>query len=456
MKRRRFLEALGAAVAVVPFRGFPALVKRRGLNEMLSHACIGCGNMARGDMWGLKGHRDLHVTAICDVDSRYLDEAKKINPDARVYRDAFEMFAAEGDRIDSVNVSTPDHTHAQYVIEALKRGLNVYSEKPLCTRLKDSREIIRLAEEKNAVTQLGTQIAAWDCDRRTAACIASGKIGAVKKVWLWSTRRAEPSAEHFAWPLKEDPIPKTLEWKLWLGPAAYRPYSERVYHPCAWRKWRAFGSSWLGDLGIHLVSPVWQGLGLGTVGATDVVAEVAEKDWTPEQRREYWPAMSHVTWTFPGVKASGGKPFEMEWFDGFGNAEYRLEPKFFPPQFLHDVAALTPLRALPPQGRVIEGETGWIISTHFGPDPVVVDKKKGWAGSRGKADDSVTSDTPGGGPHTSHYCEFVDACLQGGETTSPFSKSARMSEWCMTGNFAQLQPGKKLNVEAMLKKELEA
>ena len=449
-----FMEALGASAALMPLKGFPAIVKRRGLNEMLSHACIGTANMARGDMYSIKSHRDVHIAAICDVDSAYLERAKKENPDAKVYRDAFEMFADMGDRIDSVNVSTPDHTHAQYVIEALKRGLNVYSQKPLCTRLKDSREIIRLAGEKHAVTQLGTQIASWDCDTRTAAAISSGIVGKVEHVWMFSTRRSEPTPDRFQWPLKEDPVPATLDWKLWLGPAEYRPFVKGAYHPGAWRKWRDFGSSWLGDLGIHLVSPVWQGLGLGAVGAESVMAEVAENNWTDEQRRQFWPSMSHVTWKFPGVKASGMKPFEIEWFDGFGNAEYRLEPRFFPPAFLQDVAALTPMRRLPPQGRVIKCSEGWILSTHFGPDPFIISNRKGLLGIAGKADDSVDSTLPGGGPHTSHYWEYVDACLQGGCTSRPFWMSAKMSEWCMTGNFAQLVPGKWQKVEEMLKKEL--
>lgn len=443
-----------ALAGLAPTVGFPAIVKRRGANELLSHACIGTGNMARADLEGLREHRDIHITALCDVDSTYLESAKKLCPDARVYRNAFEMFEAEGARIDSVNVSTPDHSHAQYIIEALKRGLNVYSEKPLCTRLRDSREIIRLAAEKQAVTQLGTQIAAWDCDRRTAAAIASGIVGDVERIWLFSTRRGEPTAERFAWPLKGDPVPETLDWKLWLGPAAYRPYAKGAYHPGAWRKWRAFGSSWLGDLGIHLISPVWLGLGLGSVGVESVRAEVADCDWTEEQRRQFWPTMSHVTWRFPGIKASGGKPFEIEWFDGFNNAQYRLEPRFFPPAFLQDIAALTPMRELPLQGRVIKCTKGWILSTHFGPDPYIVSSTKGLLGGGGKADNSIAASLPGGGPHTSHYCEFVDACLQGGTTTSPFSISAKMSEWCMTGNLAQLRPDEWLNVEDLLKKEL--
>ena len=255
MTRRSFMAA---ACAAAPAIAFPAVVKRRRPNEMLSHAAIGSANQAGYDLSQLASHRDLNVTAVCDVDSRYLDAARKRYPSARFYRDAFEMFAAEGNKIDSVNVSTPDHTHAQYIVEALNRGLNVYSQKPLCHDLGDCRRIERLAAEKGAVTQMGTQIAAWECDRRTVAALRNGVIGEVRHVWLFSTRRGEPKPDHFRWPLPETPVPETLEWKLWLGPAKWRPFSAGAYHPCVWRKWREFGTSWLGDLGLHLMSPIWR------------------------------------------------------------------------------------------------------------------------------------------------------------------------------------------------------
>ena len=430
--RRRFIGGIAAA-GLVPFTGFPAVVKRRNPNSMLSHACIGTGNMARSDMRGFLECGDLHVTALCDVDSKYLAAAKKLCPDARIYRDAFEMFAAEGDKIDSVNVSTPDHTHAQYIVEALKRGLNVYGQKPLCHDLADCRRIEKLAAEKKAVTQMGTQIAAWECDRRTSAAIRKGVIGDIRHVWLFSTRRSEPSSSMFKWPLAPTPVPSTLEWKLWLGPAKFRPYVANVYHPGVWRRWREFGTSWLGDLGLHLMSPVWIGMDLNSTSPESVVAEISDDAWTPEQREQFWPTMSHVTWTFPGVKASGMKPFKVEWCDGFKNVAHRLEPRFLPPAFLQDIAALTPMKRLPVQGRVIEGTKGWLLSTHYDAEPYYVMK-----------DGKTPPPMPAVGAAPSHYREYVDACLGNGKTTSGFDMACRLTEWGFVGNLAQLQPGKNL------------
>lgn len=431
--RREFLAGCVAGAALAPTIGFPAVVKLRKPNEMLSHACVGTGNMAAADLAGFASHRDLHVTALCDVDSAYLAAAHRKYPDARIYRDAFEMMAAEGDRIDSVNVSTPDHTHAQYIREALRRGLNVYGQKPLCHDLGDCRELERLAAERKAITQMGTQIAAWECDRRTVAALKSGAIGEVRHVWLFSTRRPEPKPEYFRWPLEPSPVPETLDWKLWLGPARFRPFVAGAYHPRAWRKWREFGTSWLGDLGLHLMSPVWLGIGIGATSPETVEAEISDDAWTDAQREQFWPSMSHVRWTFPGIKSSGGKPFEVEWCDGFGNAQYRLEPRFFPPAFLRDLAARTAMGDLPPQGRVVEGTEGWLLSTHYDAEPVYVMKN-------GKSAPGL----PMVGTAPTHYHEYVNACLQGGTTTSPFAFACRMTEWGFLGNLAQLRPGERL------------
>ena len=122
--RRSFLASATAAAGLVPLAGFPAVVSRRSPNSLLSHACVGTGNMALGDLNGLRSHPHIHITALCDVDANYLARAKKLCPDARVYRNAHEMFEKEGNRIDSTNVSTPDHSHAGYVLDALSTDKN--------------------------------------------------------------------------------------------------------------------------------------------------------------------------------------------------------------------------------------------------------------------------------------------------------------------------------------------
>ena len=122
---------------------------------------------------------------------------------------------------------------------ALERGHNVYAQKPLCHSLAELRDIDALAERKKAVTQLGTQIAAWECDRQTVKMLEMGVIGEIKHVWLFTTSGGHARNQR-QWPMKEDPVPETLDWKLWLGDTPYRPYAKGAYHPRTWRKWLAF------------------------------------------------------------------------------------------------------------------------------------------------------------------------------------------------------------------------
>ena len=444
--RRGFLGLAGSAglFGLSGCAGFPAITSRRSPNALLSHACVGTGNMALCDLKGLKSHPRLHITALCDVDANYLAAAAKLCPDARIYRNAYEMFAAEGDRIDSVNVSTPDHTHAGYVLEALGRGYDVYSQKPLCTRIEDCRRIEALAAEKGAVTQMGTQIAAHDCDRQTSAFLRSGVIGPVRKVWIFSNRGGQSKADH-TWPLAPSPVPASLDWKTWLGPAPWRDYVADVYHPQAWRRWRDFGTSWLGDLGLHLLSPVWIGMDLGRTGPLGVTAEIPSE--SGEAARQYWPRNSHIVWQMPGVKASGGRPFSIEWCDGnvvdrdhvegfkdkFSSADKDLRknavrasmnPAFFPPPFFKELFAKTPIGKQPLQGRVVEGEEGWLLSVHYDVAPAVV-LKNGRVLTPPKLE-----------PVPTHWHEYVNCCLEGGTPTSSFAWAGRMSEMVLRGNEA--------------------
>ena len=450
MTRRSFLASVGAAgAAAVPFAGFPAILKLRKPNELLSHAAIGCANQAADDLRDLASHKDINITAICDVDSSFLAAAHKRFPRAKIYRDAFEMFADLGDKIDSVNVSTPDHTHAQYIIEALNRGLNVYAQKPLCRTVEDSRNIEALAAKKGVVTQMGTQIAAHECDRQTVALLRSGVIGEIRHVWIFSNRGGQSRADH-TWPLKPSPIPPSLDWKTWLGSAPWRDYVEKVYHPFAWRRWRDFGTSWLGDLGLHLLSPVWIGMDIGTSSPLDVKAEYTIE--SPELMRQFWPRNSHVTWKMPGIAATGGKPYDIEWCDGsivdrdavlngdkdaFSSKSMNIEgsgvrasmdPKYFPPEFFKELFAKTPIGKQPFQGRVVEGTEGWVLSVHYEVAPAAVLKN-------GKV-----IAPPQVGPAPSHWHEYINCCLNGGTPTSSFAWAGRLSEMVIRGNEAMVIP----------------
>src|SRR5688572_4023690 len=106
LSRRRFLE-LSGALAIGP-QFLPGHAGR----AKLRHAVVGCGGMGGADMNAIASHPDIQIVALCDVDTKSLEAAAKKFPNAKTYRDFRTMFAEISDEVDTVNVGTPDHTHA--------------------------------------------------------------------------------------------------------------------------------------------------------------------------------------------------------------------------------------------------------------------------------------------------------------------------------------------------------
>ena len=443
INRRGFLglAACAGAMGLSGCKGFPAIASRKNPNGVLRFGVIGCGSQGRSDIEGFKTHKRIEMAAFCDVDRKILDEKIAPNfPKARLYQDWREMLDKED--LDAVLVATPDHSHALIMEEVMRRGIHLYAQKPLCRTMDEIRRLEAMAASSGVVTQLGTQIAPWQCDRYTAELIRSGRIGAVKKVWVFSNTGVYQRLVDRSKPVVAAPVPPTLDWKGWLEGAPERPYASEIYHPFRWRAWRDFGSGWLGDMGSHLISPVWLGMEMGKTVPNWAKAEVRDEGWTAEQKRQFLPQVAHVTWEFPGVKATGGKPFEVEWFDA--SRDGKSPAQFLPPKRLEELAAKTPYGKLPQQGRVIEGTEGILFSTHFNTDPVIL-KTKGKADAAFVANDdgSVQMAMPYLNPVQSHYHDFVECCLDGGTPMSSLDWTTKLTETIVRGNMAIAKPGTK-------------
>jgi len=141
--RRQFVKVAGTAAAafsIVP-RNVLGGEGNTAPSEKLNHACIGVGGMGVGDLQNFKAHSRVQITAICDVDKNTLNTAAAKAPGARRYSDWREMLAKEGDKIDSVNVTVPDHMHAMITLAALESGKHVYCQKPLCHDVAECRAV---------------------------------------------------------------------------------------------------------------------------------------------------------------------------------------------------------------------------------------------------------------------------------------------------------------------------
>jgi predicted dehydrogenase len=308
LNRRRFLRLATASVAgvmIVP-RHVVAASGRTPPSERLNIAGIGIGGMGRGDLDAVAGESNL--VALCDVDLARGGETFAKYPQARRYRDFRRMLDEMESQIDAVVVATPDHTHAVAAIAAMKRGKHVYCEKPLAHSIYEVRQMMKAAREHQVVTQLGNQGHSSDSIRTFCEWIWDGAIGQVHTIH--AVCGAVNSALDQLGRLSErHEVPSTLEWDLWLGPAAERPYHP-AFLPGTWRRWTPFGNGTVGDWICHVVDPVFWALDLGA--PTSVQAKA--RNYDPKTQGLTFPMGEIITYEFPAKGKRG--PVTLHWYSG--------------------------------------------------------------------------------------------------------------------------------------------
>ena len=304
LTRRAALRRLAAAGLAAPLLSRAnARAHAVAPSETIRHASFGASGMAWSDIGSLTAHPHLKLVAVADVDERNTAEVRKKFPEARVYRDWRELLDKEKD-LDSVNVSTPDHMHAPITMRALQRGLHVYTQKPLTGTIYEARQVARVARETGLVTQMGIQIHSHPVHKAVVATIRAGAIGKVKEVHSWSGKRWGDAAPR---PDRTDPVPAGLDWDGWLGVAAERPFLAGYYHPAEWRKRLDFGTGTFGDMGCHILDPVFTALGL--------TAPVSVRSEGGAPNADSWGLDSQVRYTFPATAATAESP-TLTWYDG--------------------------------------------------------------------------------------------------------------------------------------------
>lgn len=258
ISRRKFIGAGSATLAGISILPSNVIAGfgHKPPSDKLNIAGIGVGGM---------GHRNLrnmeteNIVALCDVDWDYADRNSfKRWPLAKKYTDFRDMFDQQKD-IDAVMVATPDHTHALPAVLAMREGYHVYVQKPLTHSVYESRILRETANKYGVATQMGNQGNSDDGIRKICEWIWAGTIGEVTHVDAWTNRPIWPQG--LSRPKKEQRIPKTLDWDLFIGPAKERPYNE-IYHPWNWRGWWDFGTGALGDMACHILDPVFKALNL--------------------------------------------------------------------------------------------------------------------------------------------------------------------------------------------------
>jgi len=392
ISRRTFM---GGAAAVAAFTVVPRHVLGGVGNvppsEKLNIAGIGLGGRGEGD---LDECGSENIVALCDVDEAYAGQVFKKYPNAKKWTDFRKMLDEQKD-IDAVVIAVPDHLHAVIAMAAIKHGKHVYCEKPLAHCIWECRQLTLAAREAKVATQLGNQGQASEGNRLVSEIIWDGALGPVREVHAWCNRYISPRG--IGRPKDTPPVPPTLNWDLWLGPAKYRPYHP-AYAPFSWRGWWDFGTGVLGDIGCHQMDAVFRALKLGYPATVEACSSGVNEETAPQSSivrfefpsRERMPPLT-LTWYDGGLMPQ--RPGELEEGRKFGEADDNL--------FIGDRGKMLGYRLIP-EARMKE----------YGKPPQKIPRSPG------------------------HHKEWINACKGGEPARANFDWAGPLTEVVLAGNIA--------------------
>ena len=351
VSRRKFVKtATSSAAAMWGFQVVPSKVF--GANDKITLGGIGTGGKGGSDISGSVG-AGFEVVSLCDIVDvaqypnvqgrmKNLIGTRRNFPNASFYMDWREMLDAEGDKIDAVTISTPDHHHAHASIAAMRAGKHIYTQKPLTHGIWEARAVRKVAEETGAITQMGNQAHAQDHMRRCVELLRAGVIGDIKEVHVWTNRPIWPQGVP-QWPEKEE-APKHIDWEQWIGPAPFTDFSTKIL-PFNWRGYWDFGTGALGDMACHIMDMSYWALDYPTPVSVEAISadgKGAMSDISPAT----WATITY------NLKSKDNKDVKYVWYDGYKDAIFN--PEIWALESKNNLGNKPQERNLPPDD-VLEG-----------------------------------------------------------------------------------------------------
>lgn len=402
--RRKFLQDSAAIAAGFCLAG-PVAARGQSANNKLNIGVIGVANRAADN---IRRVNTENIVAICDVDETFLARAGEEYPRAKRYKD-FRVLLEQKD-IDAVVISTPDHTHAFATVMALHSGRHVYCEKPLTHSVHEARVVATMtAANPKLATQMGIQIHAGANYRRVVELIQSGAIGPVRECHVWTGRSREGAAGE----MQTQPVPRHLDWDLWVGPAPMRPYHSD-YHPRNWRAWWNFGAGTLGDLGCHYMDLVHWALKLRIPNSIEAKGPPVHPEITPTSM------MARYIYPAPDRNLVAGSTINVTWYDSGlkpGLVEEGTAPNW-------------------PNGILFVGAKGMLLADYVKHILLPEETFAGFEPPAPFIPDSI-----------GHHQEWIRACKTGDPASCDFDYSTALTEAVLLGNVAY-RTGRRLEWDA--------
>ena len=431
--RRKFLKttaATAAAATIVPRHvlGGPGFTAP---SDQVNVAVIGAGGRGFQNAQELMKLKGVTITDVVDpaehwdlkdfyykgvagrlpvteaIDKHYSTEKRQHK--CRHHLDYRKFFDSDDAKdVDAILCSTPDHLHALISLRAMRDGKHVYCEKPLTHNIAEARLVAKVAKETGVATQLGNGAHSGKDVRQMVEWVKAGVIGEVREYHAWvPASRWSPAIN--GRPKEAMPIPKGLDWDLWLGPREKVDFHS-AYAPVAWRDFWDYGLGAMGDFGCHdLDAAVWA-LDLPTPTSVEMhPAGFMDDTIIPHGELGYFE--------FP---ARGDKPpVKITWYSG--------GPKPPKPESMKDAE-------LPDRGVMFVGEKGHIMDRAYSASPLLLEPEL----RENFKEPAATLATTNG-----HYQDWIDAARGGAPASSNFEYGAHLTEITLLGVVA-LRVGKKI------------
>lgn len=288
--RREFMGTAGKGmVAASVLGGFPAIVPASVFgaaapSNRINVGAIGTGRISRThDLPGLWKYDTARIVAVCDVDSRraadtrtlvnahYSAKSGKPYDGVTVFADYRQLLASKD--VDAVVISTPDHWHTTIAIHAVEAGKDVYLQKPASLTIAEGRALSNAVHRSGRIFQIGSQQRSSPQFRYAAELVRNGRVGQLKTVEVGLP--GDPSGDDEP----QMPVPKHLDYEMWLGSTPVVPYTEKRVHPQngydrpGWLRCEQFGAGMITGWGAHHIDSAHWAMGTEYTGPVEVWGE---------------------------------------------------------------------------------------------------------------------------------------------------------------------------------------
>lgn len=286
LNRRQFLKSSAVAAAAVTW---PTIVPASvfGANapsNRITVGCIGVGRMGLGDLREIMGFRQAQIIAVCDVDSNRTKHAQQLvetHYSKQKQDGTYKGCAAYGDfrdlvarnNIDAVSIVTPDHWHTLPALAAAKAGKDIFLQKPLTLTIEEGRTLSDTVRRYGRIFQVGSQQRSDSRFRQACELVRNGRIGKLQTV------KVGFGTDPATGPQQPMPVPKGLDYNMWLGQAPWAPYTEKRVHPQSgygrpgWLRIADYGAGMITGWGAHHNDIAQWGMGTEYTGPLEIKGE---------------------------------------------------------------------------------------------------------------------------------------------------------------------------------------